>query len=229
MAINNVGNGNSTAQTQAADATSTATPKTGKDQALGRDAFMQLLVAQLKNQDPLEPVKTENFVTQLSQLTSVEKMVEMSDQLKALQGATDGMAASQSAALIGKKVTAVNDSVQLGSTGAVQSTVNLGNGAASATVKVKNQAGRVVQEFKLTNVTAGNNKIAWDGKAAAGERAAAGTYTFEVDAKDVKGNPVAADQVVTGTVSGVQYDRGYPELVLGETRVRLSSVTSIGQ
>jgi flagellar basal-body rod modification protein FlgD len=200
------------------------------NQAMGRDAFMQLLVAQLKNQDPLNPVDTENFVTQLSQLTSVEKLVEMSDQIGALKTATDGMAANQSAGLIGKKVEATNDSGQLGPTGGIKSAVNLGAGASKVTVNVVNEAGRVVRSFDPTSFAAGKlSEFEWDGKTNTGERAAAGTYTFEVDAKDGKGNPVESSMMVSGIVSGVSYEHGYPELVLGTTRVRLSSVKSIGQ
>jgi hypothetical protein len=61
------------------------------------------------------------------------------------------------------------------------------------------------------------------------ERAAAGTYRLVVDAKDGKGNPVDTDMKVAGVVSGVSYEHGSPELILGTTRVPLSSVTSIGQ
>jgi flagellar basal-body rod modification protein FlgD len=97
------------------------------------------------------------------------------------------------------------------------------------TVSVKNEAGRVVQTFDLAKTTAGQQTIQWDGQTSGNERAAPGTYTFGVVAKDKAGNPVAADMSLSGVVTGVSYDNGAPELILGDTRIPLSNVSSIGQ
>ncbi len=226
MAINNVSNSTTTNQTSSSDSVANATA--GANQ-LGADDFMKLLVAQLKNQDPNNPLDTKDLVTQLSQLSGVEQLVTMGQHIQDLESTTQGMAANQSAGLIGKSVAGTNDSVVLKSTGSASSAVNLGQGANKVTVSIRNDAGNVVRTFDLTNKTAGSQVITWDGMMDNEQRATAGTYTVEVDAKDKAGNPVAADMTVSGIVTGVSYDDGPPELIVGNTRLPLSKVSSISQ
>lgn len=223
MAINNIGNTGAAGQASGASAGATSGAE-----ALGRDDFMKLLVAQLKNQDPNNPVDAKDLVTQLSQLTSVEQLVVIGDRMQRLEAATNSMAANQSSSLIGKTVEAANDSVQLTSTGSVATAVKLGEGADKVTVNVRNDAGRVVNSFEMANKP-GAQTVTWDGLTDAKERAPAGKYQVEVVAVDKAGNPVEADMKVEGLVSGVSYENGYPEVIVGTTRVPLSNVTSIKQ
>jgi flagellar basal-body rod modification protein FlgD len=221
MAINGVNN------TTGTD-TAAAVAKTGNQQ-LGRDDFMKLLVAQLKNQDPNNPLDTKELVTQLSQLTSVEQLISLGTKMEDMAAATNGMAANQSAGLIGKTISGTADTATLGATGGVTSAVKLLMPASTAKVSVINEAGRVVQTFELDKTGAGNQIISWDGKTSSGERAASGTYKFAVDAKDKDGQVVGTDMTVSGIVSAVSYENGTPELIVGTTRVPLSNVTSIAQ
>lgn len=226
MAINSINNNAGAGQAQSAEQTAAA--KTG-DQALGKDDFMKLLIAQLKNQDPNQPLDAKDLVTQLSQLSGVEQLITIGDRLQTLETATNGMAANQSAGLIGKTVAAAGDSLTLGDTGGASSAVNLAQDADKATVSIRNEAGRVVKTFDLTDKRAGSHAIEWDGTSDDGTRLSAGTYRAEVSAHDKAGNPIATDMEVSGVVSAVSYEHGYPELVLGDRKVPLSSVTSIGQ
>lgn len=224
MAINNINNNGASGAAGAGQ----PTPTSGTE-ALGRDDFMKLLVAQLKNQDPNNPLDTKELVTQLSQLTSVEQLISMNSRLQTLEAATNSMAANQSSSLIGKTIEAKNDSVNLKSTGSVSTAVNLGSGADKVTVKVSNEAGRVVKTFDLIDKTAGQKTVSWDGMTDSLERAVPGQYRMEIVATDPAGNPVQADMTVSGVVNGVSYENGYPEVVLGTTSVPLSNVTSIRQ
>lgn len=199
------------------------------DQGLKTDDFMKLLFAQLQNQDPQSPVDTKELVTQLSQLTSVEKLITMSDKLDGLTQATHGMAANQSASLIGKKVEGKNDTAHLDATGGTTTAVNFRQSAEKVTVSVMNDAGRVVRTMDLPPQKVGAVNIEWDGMQDNLERATPGTYRIVVDAKDGKGNAIDTDSTVSGVVTGVSYEHGAPELVIGTTRVPLSNVTSIGQ
>ncbi|HEY6880423.1 MAG TPA: FlgD immunoglobulin-like domain containing protein [Polyangiales bacterium] len=224
MAINGIGGG--------PESNSVAAPpitvKTG-DKQLAKDDFMKLLVAQLKNQDPNNPVDTKEMVTQLSQLTSVEQLQAMSAKLDTLTAATNSSAANSSSTLIGKTVSGVADTVHLDSTGTASGAVKLSQDAAKVTVSVVNAAGRVVRSFDLTKKGAGMQPIEWDGATDSGERAAAGNYTFQVAAKDANGTPIETDMSIQGIVSGVFYENGYPELVVGTSRVPLTNLTSISQ
>lgn len=202
--------------------------KTGNNQ-LGKDDFMKLLVAQLKNQDPNSPVDTKEMVTQLSQLTSVEQLEKMSAKLDTLTAATNSSAANSSSALIGKTITGVADTVHLTTTGGVAGAVNLLQNATKATVSVLNSSGRVVKTIDLTQTSAGPHPINWDGSTDSGERAEAGQYTLQVAATDGTGAPVDTDMSVSGIVSQVFYENGYPELSVNGARVPLTNLTSISQ
>ena len=199
------------------------------DQGLKSEDFMKLLIAQLQNQDPQSPVDTKELVTQLSQLTGVQQLTAMAGKLDTLTAAMNGMAANESAGLIGKKVEANGNIVHLDAMGGTTTAVNFRQNAAKVSVSVMNEAGRIVRTIDMPPQQAGVVSVAWDGMSDNLERAAPGTYTLTVTAKDGNNNPVNADMKVAGVVSGVSYEHGAPELVLGTTRVPLSSVTSIGQ
>ena len=98
------------------DSSATSLPAQIGGQGLGRDAFLKLLVTQIQMQDPLEPMKAENFVAQLAQFSSVEQLESANLQLTALQR---GEATSQALPLIGKNIATRDGSV----TGAVQAVV----------------------------------------------------------------------------------------------------------
>jgi len=226
MAINGI---NNTDPSAAASAAAQKTDLKQGSNALAKDDFMKLLVAQLKNQDPNNPLDTKDLVTQLSQLSSVEQLVSIGDKMESLTTATNSMAANQSSGLIGKTIMGKADSVNLASTGPASSAVKFTHDAAKVTVDVRNEAGRVVRTMNLDKAAAGTQTLTWDGKTDSGERATSGVYKFEVNATDSAGNPIEANQTVSGLVSGVFYENGFPELMVGTTRVPLSNISSISQ
>lgn len=210
------------------DAKNNTGAKSGTE-ALGRDDFMKLLVAQLKNQDPNQPLDTKELVTQLSQLTSVEQLTGIGEKMTALTAATNSMASQQSSALIGKTVSGTADSTKLGPTGNATVAVKFSAEAPKVTVNVVNDAGRIVKRMSIDNMKAGTQEIQWNGLTDGGERAPEGTYKFQVDARDKNNVPIDASMDVGGIVTGVSYENGFPEVLVGTTRVPLSSVTSISQ
>jgi flagellar basal-body rod modification protein FlgD len=228
MAVNGIGGSGSAA------APEQVVRKTG-NQNLGKDDFMKLLTAQLKNQDPNNPTDSKELVTQLSQLSSVEQLTQMSAKLDVLTKATNSGAANSSSALIGKSVNGVADTVALLATGSVEGAVRFKAVPEKATVSVLNEAGRVVRTFDIDGPKVGLNEIKWDGKDNGGDRATSGKYTFQVAATDKAGTAMEADMSVSGVVRGVYYENGAPELEIGGgdgvpgTRMPLSNLTSISQ
>jgi flagellar basal-body rod modification protein FlgD len=222
MAVGNVQNTSALAQ-QASNATSTS------KSALDKDAFMKLLVAQLKNQDPLNPADAKEFVTQLSQLTGVEQMTSMSDKLGALQTATTSLVANQASTLVGKNIEGDGKNLYLGgnSTDKANSSFRLTNGADDVTVTIRDGDANVVRTVKIAGTqSAGVQPFSWDGLNDRGERMEAGKYTMSVEAK-LAGKAVGADALIAGTVSSVSYERGFPELIVGKASVALANVTKI--
>lgn len=96
-----------TNSTAASTSTTGTTSKTsaaiGAAAGMGKDDFMQLLIAQLKNQDPMKPMEDKEFITQLAQFSSLEAMEKMTQQMEDLTGS---QMLVQAATLIGKQVTA---------------------------------------------------------------------------------------------------------------------------
>lgn len=199
---------------------------------VGKDAFMKLLVQQLRNQDPLNPMDSREFVTQLSQLTSVEKLTAMEQRLQYLEVATAGMANTQTADLVGKTVTANASHISVGTSGTpAAAPFTLATAAQTVHVKVTDSYGQVVHEEDLpaTSLTAGAHTFSWDGKDVAGQRVNPGNYSLEFTAKDANGNDVDVTTKRTGVINAISYENGAPMLMMGDVPILLSDVISIGQ
>ena len=202
--------------------------KQGDLNGMGRDAFMKLLVAQLRNQDPESPVDSKDFITQLSQLTSVEQLVTMSDRLASLEVGMASLANTQVSGLVGKTVEAETKSVYLDDAGSASVPITLGARAAKVTATFRNADGEIVGKVELNDTFPGTRSVSWNGIGPDGERVPPGRYTVEVSATDAANRPVDASTRIRGEVREISYANGYPEVVIGEARVMLGDVTSIG-
>jgi flagellar basal-body rod modification protein FlgD len=196
---------------------------------MGRETFMKLLVAELKQQDPMDPMQAREMVSQLSQLSSVEKLGSIDDKLGALQSSDVAASALQSAGLIGRNVVGDAKHLELTKTSNPSGSYTLSNKAANVTLKVRNADGDLVSTLDLGPQKIGAQKFSWDGKSDKGLRAADGDYTFEVSATDANGKIVPASTQVSGLVTEVSYERGAPQVVVGGARIPLGDVTSIAQ
>lgn len=214
----NAGVGTPTASTRTVDES---------DQSMGRDDFMKLLVTQMQNQDPLDPMDAREMVSQLSELASVDELRGINHRMAVLEIGVAGMANTQTAGLVGKTVTADGAGVMLPETGPTTGVYELEGRASEVSIVVRDAAGRTVRTIEAGEGFPGGHTFEWDGLDDTGERMPAGRYSIEVSAKDAAGNPVAAETKVTGLVTGVSYENGYPELIIGEARVLLGDVTSI--
>jgi len=195
----------------------------------GQDTFMKLLVAELKHQDPMDPVKNRDLVAQLATLTSVQKLTGIDEKLKGLQAGTLEGASLQSANLIGKTVTARTNSLTVNSLGVGAGGYGLPNAAASVKVAIVDSAGQTVRTLDLGDQAAGTKSFQWDGQDVNGRRVPNGKYRFQVTATDSSGASVAPTTEVSGLVSEVRYTNGAPEVVVGNVHVGLSDVTSVAQ
>jgi flagellar basal-body rod modification protein FlgD len=181
---------------------------------MNKDAFLKLLVAQLQHQDPLNPTQGTEFVTQLSQFALVEQAVSQSQQLGVLGTQLTGLSNEGVTSLVGKNVTVKGSSVRFDGVTSVSSGATLDGPAASVSVDVVDASGKTVKSLDLGGRAAGAMSIHWDGRDASGNLAPAGSYSFKVKASAADGTPVSSQQQVTGIVTGVSYDLGYPLLTL---------------
>jgi len=190
-------------------------------------SFMRLLIAQIQHQDPLQPMDSSQMTQQLTQMTSVERLVSIDGQLGNLSVATASVANAQAADLVGRSVEADTSHLLLSEGSPGEGSFELAAPAASETVEIRDAHGTVVRTLALGGAAAGAVPFTWDGHDEGGNRCAAGSYTISVHAADGSGNPVDATTRVSGVVSAVTYDHGYPELTVAGTHVVLGDVRSI--
>lgn len=190
------------------------------------DRFLKLLVTQLKNQDPLNPLDNAAVTTQMSQINTVTGIEKLNATLANLLSSYQDSEAMQAAGLIGKDVLVPGSTLSL-SGGTAVGGVNLGGPADNVTVTILDAAGKVVQSQSLGARAAGSFSFAWDGKTDAGGSAAPGNYRFTVSA--VRGtDKVAAESLQIGTVSAlVRGTDGFQLDLAGLGRVAFDKVQQI--
>ena len=213
---------------QASEKTSAVQDAMGK-QALGKEDFLKLLVTQLSQQDPLSPTDSTQFVTQLSQFSSLEQLVNIKDGMDLLAVVQTAGSSAQMVSFIGKSVK-VSDQTLVWEEGQTSGNIDfkLEGDAKDVTVFIKDSTGKTVKTIEAGSLNEGPHQIAVDGKDNQGAAFAPGSYTFEVSAKDDKGADVNVSNTSTGVVSGVTFENGYPELVLSDGRkVQLGSVIEV--
>jgi flagellar basal-body rod modification protein FlgD len=187
----------------------------GGNKAMGRDAFLKLLVAQLKNQDPLKPQDNSAFVAELAQFSSLEQSMGVNDRLDQMMLQNQGLANSNVVNMVGSVAT-VKGSLITTDGGGLGTPVAFTQERASdrTVVTITDAAGRTVRTLDLGSRGAGTNRIQWDGRSDSGLVQPAGTYSVNVNAVDADGGTVVVSQETTGTITGVSFEKGYPVLQL---------------
>ena len=224
MAItSSVTGSSSTAATSAAnDATASAQGTVDAAQ----DRFLTLLVSQLQNQDPLNPLDNAQITSQLAQLSTVTGINKLNDTLTAMSAAADAKQYLQSASLVGHSVVVAGNALTLRD-GAATGAFNLAADADSVTVTIKDADGNSVRTVDLGARKSGVGSFAWDGRNDAGKDAADGTYTISVTAT-AKTQPVTVDPLAVARVSGIVPGAGGGQLQLENSgKVDLAQVLQI--
>jgi flagellar basal-body rod modification protein FlgD len=209
-------------ESHAAQGGQSAAIKTGKDQ------FLELLVAQISHQDPMNPMDDKDLVTQLAQFTGVEQAIETNSRLAALQTAVTGQTHTALTNVIGKYVIADGSVVHLDGSGAPETIgFNLNASAERVRVSIVDGAGRIVNAMDLGQTGAGNQNVTWDGRGAHGQALPPGDYRVRIDAVDEHDNRVVAETKVAGIVSGLAFTPTGPEIRVGGAVVRPSEIIEI--
>jgi len=189
------------------------------------DAFLQLLTAQLKNQDPLEPMDTNEFTNQLVQFSSVEQELKANENLEKLLALSTSNATSMVVGYIGKSVTATGSSSYL-KDGAVKWSFDLPTAAPDTTVSIRDAAGSVVFSENIS-LGSGAGSYRWDGTKSDGSTAPDGVYSITIDAKDADGNHVSADTSLEGIVDSIDLSGSEPVATISGVRVNISNIKEI--
>ncbi len=175
---------------------------------LGKDDFLQLLVTQLRYQDPLSPIENGEFIAQLAQFSSLEGIQSMNDKLGVSINTDLLMAQSISnsmiTSLIGKEVQIQTDQFKMAD-GEVSLGFMADTTAVSARVEIFDETGALVFSENVAGVEAGNNSFVWDGTSVTGEKISSGNFRVEVELLDGNDQSSTALTYLQGEVSAIKY------------------------
>lgn len=174
-----------------------------KDQ-LGQAEFLELMIAQLKNQDPFKAMDPSQFLGQLAQFGTVTGIQEMQ---AAFTSMSDAMRSSQvldGATMVGREVLVPSEEVALQADGPVHGALDVPSGTTALQLNVRDASGTLVRRMTLPT-TSGLNDFTWDGVADNGTRAPAGEYTFEAVA-NIGGKSTSLEMLLASRVTSVTID-----------------------
>ncbi|WP_223432457.1 flagellar hook assembly protein FlgD [Pseudomonas sp. GL-B-26] len=212
------------------DGLASATNSATGNKALGKDAFLQLLVTQLKNQNPLEPQDNGEFVAQLAQFSSLEGITTLNDTVSGIASNYNSSQALQASSLVGRSVIAPGSKAVVDTSKSMTGTVVIPASVPGTTLKITDTDGKTVRTIDMGAQSAGNASFIWDGKNDAGETVASGTYNFSASST-IDGQAVALITNLPATVNSVTISQTGGELMLnlaGLGSIALSKVQTIG-
>lgn len=211
----------------AATATERNAPVNPKSK-LGKDEFLKMLVAQLRHQDPMNPMNSDDMAAQLAQFSSLEQLTNISEQLEAQAALHEGVIASihdtTAMDVIGKSVLAAGDQVYVPGDGTGSVRVEVGGEGGLAMLRIYNASGTEVGRRDLGYVTAGRHKFDL-GSAGAGLEP--GAYTYSIDVATPAGEVVPTQTLIEAAIDGVRYGKNGPVLTSGPLRIPFRSILQI--
>jgi flagellar basal-body rod modification protein FlgD len=196
-------------------------PKTSDQNAKDlQKNFMTMLITQLKNQDPMNPMENAELTSQLAQINTVNGIEELNTTLKGINTQIEAGQALQAASLIGKAVMVPGDRLLVGSEGAsTPFGLEIGSPAEQVTASIVDGSGQVVRSFDLGGMKAGYDSFIWDGLLESGEFAPQGAYRVVVDAVGEDASAIPSSTFNYALVQAVSSDQK------GGTRLDLGGVS----
>ncbi len=198
---------------------------------LSKDDFLKLLITQLNYQDPLNPIQSTEFASQLAQFASVEQLYNINSNL--LKSIDAGYATNRSITnalvsnLIGKRVVVYGDTLKFEPDKNVSFGYELKGDAKNVEIKIVDHNGNVVRSFKLGERKTGKYDFVWDGKDDSGRDLPAGNYTVKVEVFDKDGKPVVVNTYVEGVVEGVRYKSDGVVILIGGVEFSIADIIEI--
>jgi len=211
----------SSATTAAATSSSTSASTT----ALDSSDFLNLLVDELENQDPLSPTDSSQFMSQMMSYASFSEQQSINSELSSLVSSLSGVTTSSAIGYIGHTVEATGDTTSLSDDSASWG-YSLDSDASSVTLTVKDSSGNTV--YTTTGDTSsGSHSFTWDGTTSSGTQLTSGDYTLSVTATDASGNAVTTGTTISGTVTGIDSSSGTTMLDINGVSVPFDDIVAV--
>ncbi len=209
-------------------ATTGAVPSatTGAGPTLGKNDFLLLMIAQLKNQDPLSPMDQNQFLAQTAQFTSLEDLQNIDSDIQSLKSAMSGSGLTASAGLVGHTVYASTGTAQWDGQTPAPLTFTVDGSPSHVEVDVVDSQGSIVSQMSTGPLAAGTQQVTWNGTNDQGQGMTPGTYTYRVTASGAPGTTPLA-YATAGAVSGVTQSNGSVLYRIGSATVNPTDIVQI--
>ncbi|XGC80425.1 flagellar hook assembly protein FlgD [Bdellovibrio bacteriovorus] len=195
---------------------------------LDKDAFFKLMLTQMKNQDPTNPMKSHEMAAQLANFSSLEQMQNMNRTLEGMKEGQKPTENFQALNLIGKAVAGDSSKVVRGPNDKEHDfKFSLPMDAAEVSVKVRDPEGNIVRTYNLRGLKQGENKLTWNGEDERAMKTPAGEYSFIAEGKTADGKKIGIKSDFDGVITGVSYSSEGPVLHVGNQAIRFSDVKKI--
>lgn len=198
---------------------------------LGKTEFLELLVAQLNNQNPLDPQDNGEFVAQLAQFSTLEGIEKLNDSMGNILDGVHSSQALQASSLVGRKVILASEKAMVDTAETFKGSVLVPQSSSNVYVSVYDDAGNVVSRINMGAQEAGNQSFMWDGKDSEGEQLPPGKYRFKAEGS-FNGKTEGLYTMLPANVDSVTLSPQGGEMLLnlaGLGPVPLSQVQIIGQ
>jgi flagellar basal-body rod modification protein FlgD len=193
---------------------------------MGKDAFLQLLVTQLRYQDPLKPMENTEFLAQLSQFSSLEQLFNMNETLEKNGDLTLSVHNALMSNLIGREVKIPGNVIAWD--GGTDMRVSYGlDSAGEVTVEVYDSAGKAVRTVSMGPQDMGEHTFTWDGLDDTGFPVESGNYRVRVTTPNTDGGKNEWSTYLIGKVTSIRFENGSPVIYVGDQAVNPSDVVGI--
>ena len=215
-----------TVSSATAAASAASTTASGSNSSLSSTDFLNLLVSELQNQDPLNATSTTDFINQLTSYANFNEQQSINSSMTSLAGSFSSLVTLNSVNYIGHTVEAKTDTATL-SNGSATFGYSLSSSTSDVTVSIKDSSGNTVWTGAGTG-NAGSNTFTWDGKNSSGTQLTdGGQYSIAVTATDSAGNSVFNYSTITGTVTGIDASTSTPALIVNGVSVSASNIIGV--
>lgn len=173
---------------------------------LDKDDFLKLLMAQMQNQDPVNPMEDKEFIAQMAQFSSLEQLTTVNSNLESMAAQNTQQQMVSAVNFIGKSVQAEGYNISIDGDKISKVSYGLGEPVANAYINIYDKNNNLVRTEQLGSRGEGTFEYSWDGKDWSGAKCPDGVYSIGMAAEDADGNPVMIQTEVSGEVSGVVSD-----------------------
>ena len=177
-----------------------------KNDLISRQAFLRLFIEQLKNQDPLNPMKNYELSAQLAQFSSLEQLYNINNNFKEFKNELNKEVYIQGINLIGKKIQYIGNEIYKSGDNPIEIKFKIDDNATNGSINIYDEKDNLVKTLKVNNLTKGENFVTWDGTDINGNKVPDGIYKYELIAYNDKGDQINYTGYGSGPITSLRFD-----------------------